>query len=84
MTSCNNATLKLLRHVGSLGSGQSLHARTGSIVWSLSSVPGKPAEAEASRLKLAAPKDKAKLCVRASMYDNYTKKTIKHDTPIPL
>ena len=32
MTSCNNASLKLLRHVGSLGAGQSLQAQPGRIV----------------------------------------------------
>jgi hypothetical protein len=83
MTSCNNATLKLLRRVGGLGAGQSLRARPGRIVWSLSTVPGKPARPKLA-LKLAAPKGKSKLCVRASMYDNYTKKTININTPIPL
>ena len=83
MTSCNNATLKLLRRVGGLGAGQSLRARPGRIVWSLSTVPGTPARPKLA-LKLAAPKGKSKLCVRASMYDNYTKKTININTPIPL
>ena len=83
MTSCNNASLKLLRHVGSLGSGQSLHAKPGRIVWSVASVPGKPARPKLS-LQLGVPTGKAKLCVRSSMYDNYTKKTININTPIPL
>jgi hypothetical protein len=83
MTSCNNAKLKLLRRVGGLGSGQSLHARTGQIVWTLKNVPGKPAKPKLA-LKLVAPKGQSKLCVRASMYDNYTKKTININTPIPL
>ena len=83
MTSCNNASLKLLRRVGSLGSGQSLRARPGRIVWSLSAVPGMPAKPKLA-LKLAAPKGKSKLCVRASMYDNYTRQTINVRTPIPL
>jgi hypothetical protein len=83
MTSCNNASLKLLRRVGRLGSGQTLRARPGRIVWSLNTVPGKPAKPKLA-LKLAAPSGKSKLCVRASMYDNYTKKTININTPIPL
>jgi hypothetical protein len=83
MTSCNNASLKLLRRIGSLGSGQTLRARPGRIVWSLSAVPGKPAKPKLA-LKLAAPANKSKLCVRASMYDNYTRKTITIRTPIPL
>ena len=83
MTSCNNASLKLLRHVGSLGAGQSLHAQPGRIVWRLSAVPGKPAKPKLA-LKLAAPTNKSKLCIRSSMYDNYTRKTINIRTPIPL
>ncbi len=83
MTSCNNATLKLLRRVGGLGVGQSLRARPGRIVWSLRTVPGKPAKPKLA-LKLAAPANKSKLCVRSSMYDNYTKKTVAINTPIPL
>jgi len=83
MTSCNNATLKLLRRVGGLGAGQSLRTRPGRIVWSLSTVPGKPAKPKLA-LKLAAPNNTSKLCVRASMYDNYTRKTINIRTPIPL
>jgi len=83
MTSCNNASLKLLRRVGGLGSGQSLRSRPGRIVWTLSSVPGKPAKPKLS-LKLAAPTGKSQLCVRSSMYDNFTKKTIAIRTPIPL
>jgi len=83
MTSCNNASLKLLRRVGGLGAGQSLQAQPGRIVWRLSAVPGKPAKPKLA-LKLAAPTNKPKLCVRASMYDNYTRKTINISTPIPL
>ena len=83
MTSCNNASLKLLRRVSPLGSGQSLRARLGRIVWSVASVPAKPAK-PALRLQLRVPSGKAKLCVRSSMYDNYTKKTIDITTPIPL
>jgi hypothetical protein len=83
MTSCNNALLKLLRRVGSLGSGQSLQAKPGRIVWNVASIPGKPAKPKLS-LKLAAPKGRSKLCVRTSMYDNYTRKTINIRTPIPL
>ena len=83
MTSCNNASLKLLRRVSRLGSGQSLRARRGRIVWSVASIPGKPAK-PALRLRLAVPTGKPKLCVRSSMYDNYTKKTINISTPIPL
>jgi hypothetical protein len=83
MTSCNNASLKLLRRIGGLGAGQSLRARPGRIVWSLSAVPGKPAKPKLA-LKLAAPTNKSKLCVRTSMYDNYTRKTINISTPIPL
>ena len=83
MTSCNNASLKLLRRNGSLGSGQSLRSRPGRIVWTLASVPGKPAKPKLS-LKLAAPTGKSQLCVRSSMYDNYTKRTIAIRTPIPL
>jgi hypothetical protein len=83
MTSCNNASLKLLRRIGRLGAGQSLRGRTGRIVWSLTSVPGKPAKPKLA-LRLAAPNNASKLCVRASMYDNYTRKTINIRTPIPL
>jgi hypothetical protein len=83
MTSCNKASLKLLRRVGALGSGQSLRSRPGKIVWTLVSVPGKPAKPKLS-LKLAAPTNTSKLCVRSSMYDNYTKQTINIRTPVPL
>ena len=83
MTSCNNASLKLLRRVSSLGPGQSLRARPGRIVWSVSAVPGKPSKPKLA-LKLAAPTNKSKLCVSTSMYDNYTRKTINIRTPIPL
>jgi hypothetical protein len=83
MTSCNNASLKLLRRVSRLGSAQRLRARRGRIVWSLASVPGKPAKPQL-RLRLAVPAGKAKLCVRSWMYDNYTKTTVNVSTPIPL
>ena len=83
MTSCNNASLKLLRHVGSLGSGQSLHATARPDRLEPRQRSRQAGEAEAA-LKLAAPKGKSKLCVRSSMYDNYTKKTININTPIPL
>ena len=83
MTTCNNASLKLIRRIGRLGAGQSLRARPGRIVWSLRTVPGKPAKPKLA-LKLAVPANKSKLCVRSSMYDNYTKKTIAINTPIPL
>jgi hypothetical protein len=83
MTSCNNASLRLLRRIGSLGSGQTLRARPGRIVWNVASVPAKPAKPKLS-LKLAVPKRKSKLCVRTSMFDNYTRKTISIRSPIPL
>jgi hypothetical protein len=83
MTTCNNASLRLIRRVSTLGAGQTLRARPGRIVWSVSTVPGKPAKPKLA-LKLAAPAGKSKLCVRSSMYDNYTKKTIAINTPIPL
>jgi hypothetical protein len=83
MTSCNNASLKLIRRLTRLGVGQRLQARPGRIVWSLSTVPGKPAKPQLA-LKLLAPTGKSKLCVRSSMYDNYTKKTVNINTPIPL
>jgi len=83
LTSCNNTSLKLLRRVGRLGSGQSLRARPGRIVWSLTAVPGKPTRPRLA-LMLAAPSGKSKLCVRSSMFDNYTRKTINITTPIPL
>ena len=83
MTSCNNTSLKLLRRLNRLGPGQTLRVHPGQIVWSLAKVPARPAKPRLS-LRLKAPANKPKLCVRSSMYDNYTKKTIAINTPIPL
>ena len=79
MRSCGGA-LKLLRRAGG---GGSLHAGKGTLVWSLSAVPGRPAKPKLN-LILAAPKGRKKLCVSTSMYDNYTRKTVNLRTAIPL
>ena len=79
MRSCGGA-LKLLRRSGG---GGSLHASKGTLVWTLSSVPGRPAKPQLN-LTLAAPKGRKTLCVSTSMYDNYTRKTVNIRTPIKL
>ena len=65
------------------GGGGSLHAGKGTLVWTLSSVPGRPAKPQLN-LTLAAPKGRKTLCVSTSMYDNYTRKTVNIRTPIKL
>ena len=82
MTKCNGGKLKLLSR-SSLGAGQSLAAGNGKIVWHVSSVPGRPAKPKLS-LSVAAPQGPKTLCVSTSMYDNYTRKTIRLATVVPL
>jgi len=83
MRNCGGSSLKLLRRSGGLGSGQSLHASKGKLVWSVSTVPGRPAKPKLS-LILAAPKGQKTLCVATSMYDHYTRKTVSVRTAVPL
>jgi hypothetical protein len=79
MRSCGG-TLKLLRRSGG---GGSLHASKGKLVWALAAVPGRPAKPKLN-LILAAPKGRKTLCVSTSMYDSYTRKTVKLATVVPL
>jgi hypothetical protein len=83
ITKCGAAQVRLVRRLGSLGAGQSFRASSGKLVWTLASVPAKPAKPNLS-LRLAVPKGVKTLCVRTSMYDNFTKQTVNVTNRIPL
>jgi hypothetical protein len=86
MTNCKSGQrvpIHLIRHVGALGAGQSLKAHLGKIVWSLTSVPAKPAK-PTLRLRLTAPKGVKTFCTVTSMYDQFTKKTVKITSRVPV
>jgi len=83
MTKCGAAQVLLVRRLGSLGSGQTFRAQPGKLVWTLASVPAKPAKPTLN-LRLAVPKGAKTLCVHTSMYDNYTKQTVNVTNRIPL
>jgi len=83
MTNCGSGGLKVVRRIGTLGANQTFRASSGKIVWTVKTVPAKPAKPKLS-LRLAIPKSGKTLCVRTSMYDNYTKKTVKATNRIPL
>jgi hypothetical protein len=83
MTNCGSGQIRLVRRLGSLGPGQSFRARPGKFVWTLTSVPAKPAKPKLS-MRLAVPKGVKTLCVRTSMYDNFTKQTVNLTNRIPL
>jgi hypothetical protein len=86
MTNCKSgqaAPIRLVRRLGTLGAGRSLQAHPGKLVWSVETVPAKPAKPRL-RLRLAIPKGVKKLCVQTSMYDNFTKQTVNMTTKVPL
>jgi hypothetical protein len=83
MTKCGAAQVRLVRRLGGLGSGQTFRASAGKLVWTLASVPAKPAKPTLN-LRLAVPKGAKTLCVRTSMYDSYTKQTVNVTNRIPL
>ena len=83
MTNCKSgqkAPIRLVSRSGSLGSVQ---ARPGKIVWTLNSVPGKPAKPKLS-MRLAVPNGVKKFCLATSMYDSYTKTTVKVTNRVPI
>jgi len=83
MTKCGAAQVRLVQRLGGLGSGQTFRAQPGKLVWTLASVPAKPAKPTLS-LRLAVPKGAKTLCVQTSMHDNYTKQTVNVTNRIPL
>ena len=86
MTSCKQRRRSSCSgRVGSLGSGQSLRARPGQIVWTVTTVPGKPAKPKLAPEARGADEQRAKLCVRTSMYDKLHEEDGQASTtPIPL
>ena len=85
MTNCKfgqRAPIRLVRRFP-LGPGQSLGGRPGKLVWSLKSVPAKPAKPKL-RVRLAIPKGIKTFCLQTSMYDNFTKKTVNTTNRVPL
>jgi hypothetical protein len=83
MTNCpsgQQAPIRLVRRFGTLGS---LRARPGKLVWSLESIPAKPATRKL-RLRLAVPKGVTKFCLHTSMYDNFTKTTVNTNNRVPV
>jgi len=83
MRNCTGVPLKLIRRSGGLGAGQSLRASSGQLVWSVSTVPGKPSKPKLG-LIIAPPTGKKTLCVSTSMYDSYTRQTVHLRTAVPL
>ena len=86
MTNCKTgkqAPIRLLRRVGPLGAGQTLSGRAGKYVWTVPTVPGKPAQPKL-HLRLAIPTGPQKFCLLTSMYDSYTKSTVNQTTRVPL
>jgi hypothetical protein len=83
MTNCKSgqqAPIRLIRRFGTLGS---LRARPGKLVWSLESIPAKPATRKL-RLRLAVPKGVTKFCLHTSMYDKFTKTTVNTNNRVPV
>jgi hypothetical protein len=86
MTNCKSgqkAPIRLVRRAGGLGAGRSLQAHPGKIVWSLNSVPAKPAKPKL-HLWLAVPKGVKNFCLHTSMYDNNTKTTVNVNNRVPI
>jgi hypothetical protein len=87
MTNCKSgqkAPIRLIRRIGALGPGRTLQSRPGRLVWTLDTVPAKPAKPKL-QLRLAIPAVAAdKFCVHTSMYDNFTKRTVDITTRVPL
>jgi hypothetical protein len=83
MTNCpsgQQAPIRLVHRFGTLGS---LRARPGKLVWSLESIPAKPATRKL-RLRLAIPKGVTKFCLHTSMYDKFTKTTVNTNNRVPI
>jgi hypothetical protein len=86
MTNCKfgqKAPIRLIRRIGPLGPGRTLTARPGKIVWTVGTVPGKPAKPKL-RLRLALPAGVNKFCMLTSMYDSFTKQTVQQTTRVPV
>jgi hypothetical protein len=83
MTNCKSgqqAPIRLVRRFAILGS---LRARPGELVWSLESIPAKPATRKL-RLRLAIPKGVTKFCLHTSMYDKFTKTNVNTNNRVPI
>jgi hypothetical protein len=86
MTNCRpgrGAPIRLLRRLRPLGFGQTLKAQRGKIVWTVQTVPARPAKAKL-RLMLVKPNGQSRLCVRTSMDDRSTNSTVNLTNDIPL
>jgi len=60
-----------------------LRAKPGKLVWSLESIPAKPATRKL-RLRLAVPAGVRKFCLHTSMYDKFTKTTVNTNNTVPV
>jgi len=87
MTNCKSgqkAPIRLVRRIGALHGGETLHAKPGKIVWDLKTIPGKPAKRKI-RLNLAIPSGNlARFCTVTTMYDKLTKNSVSITTRVPL
>lgn len=86
MTNCKSgqkAPIRLVQRFGTLGPGQTLRAKPGRLVWSVSKIPAKPAKRKL-RMRLAVPTGVKNFCLHTSMYDNYTKTTVNLTNRVPI
>jgi hypothetical protein len=83
MTNCKSgqrAPIRLVRRFGTVGS---LQAKPGKLVWSLESIPAKPAKRKL-RVRLAVPKGVKTFCLHTSLYDKFTKTTVNTNNRVPI
>lgn len=83
LTNCKSgqrAPIRLVRRFGNLGH---LQAKPGKLVWSLDSIPAKPAKRKL-RVRLAVPTGVKTFCFQTSMFDNFTKTTVTATNRVPI